>query len=243
MKPIIDSNNEKWEIIRKKRAESGKQGGAPIGNKNASKQNNQNNHLLVIQSKQAVNVNVNDNVNDDDNVTDGVYSSSSIFYEDIKELAKKHGFNLNENQAQNFINRLEPSLLAGKFNFIDYAAEKVKNSGKPEEDHIKLFIKACEQEFFIDEFPEWRKNKEEETAAEEKRQQEEAEEQERLNRINQAKENYPETCDNCCASLAALEGLRGSCSSCGWDYSFNEEQESWEFYEHRSLTEEFKNII
>jgi hypothetical protein len=66
MKPLIDSNNSKWEEIRKKRVESGRLGGARTGNQNARK-NKQNNQMLekrAKQAKQAVDVNVDVDVND-----------------------------------------------------------------------------------------------------------------------------------------------------------------------------------
>lgn len=66
MKPLIDSNNSKWEEIRKKRVESGRLGGARTGNQNARK-NKQNNQMLEKQAKQAVDVNGNVDVNVDVN--------------------------------------------------------------------------------------------------------------------------------------------------------------------------------
>jgi hypothetical protein len=61
MKPLIDSNNSKWEEVRKKRVESGRLGGAKTGNQNARK-NKQNKQMLEKQAKQAVDVNVDDKV-------------------------------------------------------------------------------------------------------------------------------------------------------------------------------------
>jgi len=164
----------------------------------------------------------------------------------LKNICKSLGINILDKQAQKAIDSgIIQSWLSKPFTYPEYITEVVQERcpNEPLTKNTGLFIKLLSAKDKIKDYPEWRKNKEKETAAEEKRRQKEAEEQERQNRINQAKENYPKTCDNCGASLAALEGLRGSCSSCGWSYSFNEEQESWEFYEHRSLAEDLKNII
>lgn len=66
-KSQIDENSTKWEECKKKRSEAGKKGGAPKGNKNASKQTNQaktSNGCLkqAKQAKQAVTVTVTDTV-------------------------------------------------------------------------------------------------------------------------------------------------------------------------------------
>ena len=68
-KSQIDENSAKWEEVRKRRSEAGKKGGAPKGNKNASKQTNQaktSNGCLkqAKQAKQAVTVTVTDTVTD-----------------------------------------------------------------------------------------------------------------------------------------------------------------------------------
>lgn len=77
-KSQIDENSAKWEECKKKRSEAGKKGGAPKGNKNASKQANQakqaktNNDCLkqANQAKQAVTVT--------DTVTDTVVSVTNV---------------------------------------------------------------------------------------------------------------------------------------------------------------------
>lgn len=74
-KSQIDENSAKWEECKKKRSEAGKKGGAPKGNKNASKQAKQaktNNDCLeqAKQAKQAVTVT--------DTVTDTVVSVTNV---------------------------------------------------------------------------------------------------------------------------------------------------------------------
>ena len=66
MRSCFVRDGEKWEETRQKRKENGSKGGAPVGNKNASKttKTTKTTKCLNKQPKQAVNVNENDNVND-----------------------------------------------------------------------------------------------------------------------------------------------------------------------------------
>ena len=104
MKECFIRDGEKWDEIRQLRSEVGSKGGAPKGNKNASKakttQTTKTTNCLNKQPKQPVNVNgnvsVNDNVNDNadvnadvnDNINETVYADESInnaVNEDFKE--------------------------------------------------------------------------------------------------------------------------------------------------------------
>jgi hypothetical protein len=101
------------------------------------------------------NVNVNENDDDDDDVMD-TFHSSFFNYLIVLELAKKAGFNLYGQQAQDFVNNIDNSWFEGEYNFISYAAERVRNSGFPKENHEKMFVASWKQDFITNSFLDWR---------------------------------------------------------------------------------------
>jgi hypothetical protein len=167
--------------------------------------------------------------------------SSSLSKHQIQEIAKSQGFFISPGQAGDFISSLDKTWLEGEFNFLAYAAEKVQKSGKPENEHVRLFVKSWEQDYCIREYPEWRENKAVEATAQEERRQQEATANEKRRELDTARENKP-PCKNCGSALPA-EGLRGNCPSCGFDFIFIEDTGEWEFSKPRNLSEEYRNII
>ena len=100
----MDRDDNKWNKTREARAEAGRRGGAPKGNQNAQKdeENKQNqakqaNGCFVPkkqtkQTKQAVNVNVNVNEDVDVNVDDYEFKESSNLKNKLEFFLNKYNF-------------------------------------------------------------------------------------------------------------------------------------------------------
>lgn len=86
----LDRNNEKWDSIKKKRAEAGKKGGLRTQSNFREKKQNQANALFVKQNQANQAVNVNDNVNGNDiiNLESNKLDSSSPLSGDSSEPEK-----------------------------------------------------------------------------------------------------------------------------------------------------------
>jgi hypothetical protein len=150
IKPQIDANNRKYEN-GKKGAEYGELGGRPPDNSKNPRETPSEPQGNPRETPN-VNVDVNDNVNVDvaDQPTTGIKKS-------IQENAKGHGFIISEMQVASFIiNITDESWLTGKFNFIDFVIERIKNSGKPYDEQVRMFVKSWDQDFYLQEFPAWR---------------------------------------------------------------------------------------
>jgi rubrerythrin len=246
MKPLIDSNNAKWEVTRKKRSESGKKGGlAKQANARNAKKN------LANLANQAVNVNVDEdvNVNEDVDVTTDTLSenetpkpTTTINSQLIQEIAKSQGFFITTKQAKDF-HCLDPTWLAGDFNFIVFAAEKISSDkNKEHSDHERIFIKAWSYQNLVQEYPVWFKKKKAEAHALERNRQRAEAEQERQRALSAVKNNKNKTCTNCGTAFEDID-VPGSCPSCGWSYSLDEEKMAFVFCEHKSLSEAFDNML
>jgi len=158
---------------------------------------------------------------------------------------KSLGYSFDNLTAQDILNTgIVSSWLIEPFTYPEYIAEIIQESyaDKPPEQKRKLFRAILAAEDRIDAFPEWRKNKETEAVAQEEHRQRDAAAQEKRQRIDQARSNKPEVCDHC-GNTITIDRDFGSCPYCNWDYFFDEEKTEWEFAEHKSLLEEFKNIM
>ena len=229
MKPLLDSNNARWEETRNKRAENGRKGGlATQANARIAKAN---------QANQAVNVNV--NVNDNVDVAN---QPTTTNYLHIQETAKAQGFFISDKQAQKF-QCLDPTWLSGDYNFLVFAAEKVRdNSEKDQGDWERIFAMSWGYENLVREFPEWRERKIAEAVTKEERRKQEAAADAERERVEQARNSRPETCARCGASLA-VDGARGNCPACECVIFFDEVSGRWEFQEPFSLKDGFENMI
>jgi len=169
-------------------------------------------------------------------------SSSETTTTFLINLCKTQGYPIENKKAQEAINAgICHDWLVGAFTYPERIAEKIKEeySDRSPEEKRKLFISLLPKLDIIDNFSEWRKNKEAETETKEKYKQQEAAENERQQRIKEVRITQT-TCPNC-KSKFIPETERGSCS-CGWDYYFCEELEKYEFQEAISLTDAFKEI-
>jgi hypothetical protein len=208
MKPLIDSNNTKWEQTCNKRAENGRKGGlATQANARIAKANQAN------QANQADNDN--ENVNDNDDVNDPQKTSSSFFIHTIQEEAEKVGFTLDIKLAQRIAwSGIDPVWVTGPYNFLEFAEEminkNVKYKDKPYEEKRLLFINAFSWEIYRAEFPAWQE-----------RQRHNAEIAEIKRQIERARDSPPEKC-KCGGNLESRGGYL-VCDSCYGFYSFEQE--------------------
>ena len=196
MKPLIDSNNAKWEATRKKRAESGKKGGlAKQANARIAKQNIAN--LAVdVNVDEYVDVDVDVDDQSDDSTDD---QTTTINSQHIQEVAKTQGFIITPRQARDFIKNItDNSWLTGEHNFIDFVAEKIKANGYSHDEQIKMFVKSYKRDFYITSYPAWKI--EQESKANNKANQ---------SAIESARDNPPQTC-KCGGELKN----NGSCLFC-----------------------------
>jgi len=152
-------------------------------------------------------------------------------------------FCIGHKKVQELCASIDPSWLSGTFTYPEYIAEAIEKSyqDKPQDEKTKLFIMLFSAGDRMDAFPEWRKTREAEAAAQEERNQREAAVQEKRRCIAQARLDRPKDCGHCGRALA-IDGERGNCPSCGWEYFFNEEMPKWEFCEPLDLQAEFRKI-
>lgn len=132
----MDRDDEKWNKTREARAEAGRKGGAPKGNQNAQKdeenkqkQTKQANVCFASekQTKQAVNVNVNEdvdvNVNVDVDVIDDLSITNKLTAREQRKLAKECGSMATYFQLMRFADhqvkhRNEPSPISDYFQYV-----------------------------------------------------------------------------------------------------------------------------
>jgi hypothetical protein len=215
-KPNIKASTSR-KLAGKKGGAQGK-GGAPIGNTNAKQ--NQNNSKTIANFKQ-------NNTDDDDDIDEEVKEeeddnekpSSSFSEYQIQEKSKDLGFIISLKQAQDFISNLpDITWLEGEFNFLDYAAEKVRGSEKPHGDQVCLFVKTWTHDFFIQEYPMWR---------EERIREKEADERKRA--FEQAWRNQPKTCVYCGGEVTEYNGNFHCITGCSKICEFNRDSLKWEW--------------
>jgi hypothetical protein len=156
-------------------------------------------------------------------------------------MCKEAGFTLDRKLAEKILsgNPIDPAWLSGAFDFPEFAADTIKNTypDKPPAERKRLFISALEWEDLREQYPAWRKQREQEARVEQ--QQEEAEARKR--RTAEARRNRPATCGHCGAALATNNR---TCPSCGWVRVFNDESGAWVFDEpsdFKAIREVFKN--
>jgi len=87
---------------------------------------------------------------------------SSVNFKNIKKTANSLGFFLNKKQANAF-HCLNPTWLQGSYNFLVFAAEKIKqdrvDSEKSHSEWERIFAAGWKCEWWLDEYPIWRENK------------------------------------------------------------------------------------
>ena len=258
MKPLLDSNNERWEETCKKRAESGRKGGLakaanvanlanarspkkPVANLANARSAKANALANVANLANLANLADNDNDNVNDNVDVDVANQTTTNILHIQETAKAQGFFISDKQAQKF-QCLDPAWLSGDYNFLVFAAEKVRdNSEKDRGDQERIFAMSWSYENLVHEFPKWREERIAEAETLEKKRRQAAANDAERRRIDQARTDKPEVCAHCGGALA-VSGERGTCEACGWFYSFNEESGQWEFYESFSFGAVLENL-
>lgn len=162
--------------------------------------------------------------------------------EHIKEIAKSQGFFITSKQAKEFL-RLDNTWLIGDHNFIIFAASRIQeDTSKTHGDHERIFSKAWNYQNLIQEYPNWLKKSKAEAKIKRKKQQEAEAEEERQRKLKIAFNNKPQVCSHCGTPIS-ITGNREICASCGWYCTFDDEKMIWEFSEHRSISEEFKNML
>ena len=142
---------------------------------------------------------------------------------------EKAGFPLDKEKAEKVLSiGIDPSWISGAFTFPQFVAEYVQDAyhGKPQHEKRKLFMSLLAKEDKRNGFPEWRKAKEAEAAAQEERLQQEAAAHEKRRRTGQARACKPEKCK--CGDNLEFEGELGTCPACGYRYFFDEKKEGWE---------------
>jgi len=211
IKPQLTANNKRYEN-GKKGAEYGKLGGRPTNNPNGDIKENPKK-----TPNKNVNVNVNENADADVNGQPAEPAADSFY---IQKIAKSLGFNITPRQALPFIEKLDQSWLTGENNFLVFAAEKIKFSGKPPKDYERLFVRAYSQDFYLNEYPTWllQKIKQDEEKAKEVKQE-------------KARKNHPTKCEFC--GSEELQEYSGSyqCKKCFAISSFNKDKIKWEWRE------------
>jgi len=130
----------------------------------------------------------------------------------ILEVASRNGFVVTEGQAASFIIYISSDWLTGEFNFIDFVSERIKNSGKPHDEQVRLFVKSYKQDFYINEFPAWRAEKEHSATETVKR---------------KTFDNSPGVCERCGGNLSRVNNGRLLCISCNSLFDF--ENGMWNF--------------
>jgi predicted nucleic acid-binding Zn-ribbon protein len=241
MKPVIDSNNDRWETTRAKRAESGRQGGlAKVANARFAKQTKQNLAKvanLAVDVDESVDVTVDVDVDDqaDDSTTTQSTTTNSQL---IQEIAKSRGLFITKKQADDF-HCLDQTWLSGEFNFIIFAAEKIcADTSKTHGDHERIFTRAWSYQNLLEEYPAWLRSKKSESIAQERNRQMENAEREKKLLLRELQANKHKACTHC-GFLFENTAMRGSCPSCGWDYFLDEDKVVFVFQEHISPSEAY----
>jgi len=130
-------------------------------------------------------------------INSGSGTETTTTVEIFINTCKNAGFSLDRKKATEILNTgVDPSWLSGAFSYPEFIGEEVQKNyqDKPPHEKRKLFMALLTKEDKKDLFPEWRKTKEVEAAAQEERYQRETAAQEKLQRIDQARSNKPKTC-------------------------------------------------
>jgi len=251
-KPEFDHNIEKYKAIVEVRRESGKKGGAPkgnanaagnrgggapSGNKNAAKTENKHKQMFEFNSKnqtQAKQADIELDSDIDTRNSDGNQKKPPPpLLLNVKSKITDHGFFLDNSDIESLIQATNADWFEGH-DFIDFIAETFREGGygnKPKREQHNLFRKLLfDAQNLREEYPEWRKKKIVEAAAEEEHRQRETDAQERRKRIDQARANKPKACGHCGTALYP-ENEHGTCPSCGFGFFFDETSEAYTFQE------------
>lgn len=179
----------------------------------------------------------------------------SIFKVDIKsgssettttslfiDICKSLGYSLDPVMAQNITAGMNPDWLSGMFSYPEYIAEVILENyvEKSPEEKRKLFITILAKEDRKDSYPAWRESKLTETMVQEDRQKRETAVEAVQKRIEEARRNIPEACENCGTALEPGRSS-GQCKACGYSYYFNEDSKIYEFEEPVDLIAEFES--
>jgi len=155
-------------------------------------------------------------------------SSSTETTTTFLNICKSLGYSIGSGTAQEITSGMDPAWLSGAFTYPEYIAEAIlKNyAEKPPEEKRKLFRTILAKEDRKKDFPDWRRAKEEASAAEEKRLRQEAEGRAKQTKLNEARAGKPTTCTNCGEELE-YKNERGYCPSCDYRCYFNEKTSEW----------------
>ena len=147
----------------------------------------------------------------------------------IQNTAKTLGFFISSKQAQAF-HCLDTSWLTGDFNFIEYAAKRIREDyyGKSQSEQERIFSKAWNYDDMLQEYPSWKKKKIKQAAFDKKQ-----------DEIEQARENVPKTCPKCGSQI-----INKGCASCNGILVFDEKTllYSLDIYPSTSLSEDLRRL-
>jgi hypothetical protein len=220
----VDANRKRWDNVGLARSEAGRKGGRP--KKTNGFVEGKKNYLLF----------------EDQDSGEETGDPADQLFADIKAEAKTNGFIIDEPTAYSFMDcGIDPAWLYGPHSFLELAAERVtigRYRDKPPDEQKSLFRSAVlSWEELRDEYPEWKKRKEERDTA---------------NAYDDAKkaalENYPRQC-RCGGGLNQVYGGSYWCESCGASFALNTESLEWEYTDSHealpkgSLKEGFHNLI
>jgi len=236
IKDDLDKNKEKWLKVSASKSNSGKKGGAPKGNQNASK-NNQNNqkqpNACFSEKNNQNNQKQHDSGSGSDldhefdlesseiNLSSGGSKHPPQLFELIKNESAAHGFFIKIPEVKEIVKKHENiAWLLPSHSFLEFCANKLqKKYPDKEADQLKhMFISALSDkekwEDFWDEYPQWRKKQEEKAA-----------EKEHEKAINTALNNPPQKCE--CGGLLKQFGDRCRCNVCDNIYVFEKNSLKW----------------
>jgi predicted transcriptional regulator/rubredoxin len=157
---------------------------------------------------------------------------------------KSLGYSFDDATAQKITAGIDPSWLSGAFTYPEYIAGVILENyaEKPFEQRRKLFRSLLAKEDRKNDYPAWRENRETEAKEQHQRKEQEKADRERQRALSAIKNNKDKTCTNCGTAFEDID-VRGSCPSCGWFYSLDEEKMVFVFCEHKSLSEAFDNML
>lgn len=190
------------------------------------------------QAKQAESV-VGSDIESDNSCSGEQLTTITVNVQGILESSKTVGFSMDAKKIKEIINSgIDPSWLDGSFNFLEYAAQRVKTDylykDKPPQEQKRIFVAALKWPDLQEEFQKWRETRQREAdrkvVADAKR-----------HHLEQARAKIPKTCAHCGAALGSYQEW-GICRECNYNYFFNEDSGAYEFEEKIDFSEMLKKF-